>query len=166
VHPPPAAPCGPLLVLFLLFVAGCDYNPQRPPDARIYDMTDSGVVESVEETDDELRVVLTRDEIVVLTDSFLLYGGGVEPGELLVLAISPGGADAYATLRVGPDGYHILGEPAVDDGSHILFLNGLRLPKTQEFDPGPIDDGAFPSAWERFCINTAGAVIGYGTGCP
>ena len=129
-------------------------------------MTDSGVVESVEETNDELRVALTRGETVVLTDTFRIYGGGIEPGELLVLAVSPGGADAYATLRVDPDGYHFLGEPAVDDGSHILFLNGLRLPKTPEFDPGTIDDGAFPSAWESFCITAAGAVFGYGTGCP
>ena len=147
--------------------SGCDYNPPRPPDARIYDMTDSGVVESVEEmADGEMRVTLAgRDEVVVVSpNAHRLDGGGMEPDELLVLAASPRGAPAYASFPY-VSGYSVV-EPALDDGSHILFLNGLRLPKSPEFDPGPIDDGAFPAGREGFCLNAAGEVLGYAHACP
>lgn len=54
---------GPHVVVILLALLACDYNAPWPPDGRIYDMTDSGVVESVEEMEsDGWRVTLTRGE--------------------------------------------------------------------------------------------------------
>lgn len=134
-------------------------------------MTDSGVVESAEEMEGGgWRVTLTRgEEVAVGTAS--LDEGLIEPDDLLILATSPSGADApatlntYVTLRLGADGYY-LQEPARDDGSHIVFRSGLRLPKAPEFDPGHIDDGRFPpSFWDQFCVNPAGEVVGYGSAC-
>lgn len=168
---PPAAPRhGAALVVALMLLQGCDYEPPWPPGGRIYEMTEAGVVESVEAATGEWRVTLASGaELTVGTAS--LYEGGIQPGDLLVLATSPEaeGAPAtlnrYATLRPGMDGYY-LSEPARDDGAHILFRSGLRLPKSPEFDPGPIDDGRFPSYREGFCINSAGEVLGYGPACP
>jgi len=134
-------------------------------------MTESGVVQSVEEMAGGWRVALTNGEEVAVGTSSPLHGGRIEPGDLLVLATSPGveadgltTLNTYATLRLGPDGYY-LDEPARDDSSHIVFRSGLRLPKAPEFDPGAIDDGRFPSFREGFCINSAGEVVGYGSAC-
>lgn len=133
-------------------------------------MTDSGVVESVEEMEsDGWRVTLTRgEEVAVGTAS--LDEGSIQPDDLLILATSPSGAggpatlNTYVTLRLSTVGYY-LEEPARDDGSHIVFRSGLRLPKAPEFEPGPIDDGRFPSFREGFCINPAGEVVAYGSAC-
>ena len=132
-------------------------------------MTESGVIESVEEMEEGgWRVTLASGEEVAVGTG-RLSGGWPEPGDLLVLASSETAhttVNVYATLRPRADGY-VLNEPARADGSHIVFRNGLRLPKARGFDPGTIeDDGRYPSFREGFCVNSAGEVVGYGSACP
>lgn len=158
-------------MVIALVLLGCDYDPPWPPGGQIFDMTESGVVQSVEEARGGWRVVLANGEEVAVGTSRGLHGEVIEPGDLLVLATSPAveaeglaKANRYASLRLSTDGYY-LDEPARDDGSHIVFRSGLRLPKAPEFDPGANDDGRFPSFREGFCINSAGEVVGYGSAC-
>ena len=141
---------------------GCPVEDPTP--TRVYELTDSGVVESVEQIEGGgLRVALARgDSLDILPGAVDLYGELVLPDELLLMGSSDSG-DAYVTLGTVLDACYILEEPAVDDGTHLVFDFGLRLPKAPGFDPGPIDDGRFPSFMEGFCINAAGEVVRYGS---
>jgi hypothetical protein len=51
----------------------------------------------------------------------------------------------------------------VDDGDHIKFENGLRLPKAAGFDPGRAKTGVYQIPLVGFCINSFGAVTRYRT---
>ena len=109
-----------------------------------------------------MRVALAAGESVDVPPGAVdLYGEIILAGELIMLGNNGAGV-GYATLGIVLDGCYILEEPAVDDGTHILFDFGLRLPKSPRFDPGPIDDGRFPSFREGFCINATGEVLRYG----
>jgi hypothetical protein len=149
------------LAVMALVLAGCRTDLPRP--AVVYELTDSGVVTSVEEIQGGgLRVALARGESIdLLLGAVDLYGEIPVAGELILVG-SNGSSLGYATTRERDECY-VLNEPAVEDGTHILFDFGLRLPKSPRFDPGPIDDGRFPSFREGFCINTAGEVIRYGS---
>lgn len=142
-------------------LAGCPVEVPRP--ARVYELTDSGVVESVEELDGGgLRVTLERGERIDLDAHAVELGSEIVPPGHLLLVGSSGSSTGYIALREREDCY-VLNEPAVDDGSHILFNFGLRLPKAPQFDSGPIDGDRFPSFREGFCISSAGEVVRYGS---
>jgi hypothetical protein len=130
----------------------------------VYEFSDSAVVESVEEIPrGGLRVGLVGgDDIELLPGVVELYGGIVVPDDLLLVGTTDSGVRGFVTLGTVLDACYILEEPAVDDGTHILFDWGLRLPKARGFDPGPADDGRFESFREGFCINTDGEVVSYG----
>jgi hypothetical protein len=148
----------------VVFLAGCDFKMERPN--RIYELTDVGVVESVEEIPDGgLRVFLARGESIELGhDNYAvsLHGGGSPRPEDHLLVGTFGSTTGYVSLSAVEDVCYLFGEPAVDHGTHILFRNGLRLPKYQTFDPGRVDSGQFESYQTYFCINTAGEVVRYG----
>jgi hypothetical protein len=148
-------------VLLVTLLAGCPGTAARRPNV-VYELTDTGIVVSVEELDGGgLRVALARGESIQLLPSATdLHGELVSPDELILIGTHES-AIGYATTYASDECY-ILNEPAFDDGTHILFDFGLRLPKAPLFDPGAVDDGRFPSAMEGFCINGAGEVIRYG----
>lgn len=132
----------------------------------VYELTASGVVESVEDIEGGgLRVSLARGESVDLLPAAVdLYGGEIIlPGDLILVGTT-GSAVGYATTRQR-DACYVLNEPAVDDGTHIVFDFGLRLPKAPGFDPGPVDDGRFrPGSFlDGFCLNAAGEVLRFGS---
>jgi hypothetical protein len=147
----------------VVFLAGCDFKMERP--SRIYELTDAGVVESVEEIPDGgLRVFLVRGESIELGhDNYAvsLHGGSPRSKDLLLVGTF-GSTTGYLSLSSVDDVCYFFGEPAVDDGTHILFRNGLRLPKYRTFDPGRVDDGQFASYQTDFCINSVGEVVRYG----
>jgi hypothetical protein len=150
------------LTCLALLLTGCPGTGPRRPSV-VYELTDTGVVVSVEELDGGgLRVAMARGESIdLLGNATDLYGEIVSPDELILIGTHES-AIGYATTRGRDDGCFVLNEPAFDDGTHILFDFGLRLPKTPLFDPGTVDDGWFPSATEGFCINGAGEVVRYG----
>ena len=151
------------LALIGLLIAGCRTQVQRP--AVIYDLTASGVVEAVEEIEGGgLRLSLASGESIDLFPGAVpLYGEIILPGELILVGTT-GSAVAYATARER-DPCYVLNQPALDDGAHVVFGFGLRLPKAPAFDPGPVDDGQFLAGFGEggFCINSAGEVVSYGS---
>lgn len=54
-----------------------------------------------------------------------------------------------------------LAEPALDDGSHVVFVNGLRLPKVEGFEPGLDEGQTYQDPRAGFAINSAGEVVAY-----
>jgi hypothetical protein len=150
-----------VVLMSAILLTGCPVDTPRP--AQVYELTNSGIVESVEEMEGGgLRLALaTGESIDLLPGAVDLYGEIIIPGEFIMIGTA-GSAVGYATTRTA-DACHVLNEPAIDDGGHILFDFGLRLPKAPDFDPGPIDDGRFPSFREGFCINSAGEVVRYGS---
>ena len=108
--------------------------------AQVYELTDSGVVESVEELEDGgLRVALAGEESVQLEAGALGLDSEIVPVGDLLLVGSTGSSTTYVTLRERDECY-VLNEPAIDDGTHMIFDFGLRLPKSPDFDPGSVDD--------------------------
>jgi hypothetical protein len=157
----------PPLAALLLVVTGalvaCEFQMRRP--AVEYTLDASHVVESVAEVDGGIRVTFADGgtlELGETTSDVALHGNLISPGELLLVG-QHGDAIGYATTWLGSDGCYVLNEPAVDDGSHILFRFALRLPKAEDFDPGPVRNGQFPSFREGFCINSGGEVVSYGS---
>lgn len=144
----------------MLFLAGCPVKDPAPN--QVYELTDRGVVQSVEDIEGGRRVWFARGESIELEYGAVDLDSEVIPLGDLLLVGSNGSATAYVTLRERGACY-VLNEPAVDDGTHLVFDFGLRLPKSPRFDPGPIDDGRFPSFQEGFCINAAGEVLRYGS---
>ena len=152
-----------LAVVALLALAGCEFEMRRP--SVVYEFSESGVVESVDEIPDGIRVTFTHGDAIELgasTHDVDLYGELILEGELLLIGLH-NSSIGYATLSIVLDACYILDEPAVDDGKKVLFRFGLRLPKAPDFDPGAIDNGQFPSFREGFCINSSGEVVRYGS---
>jgi hypothetical protein len=89
--------------------------------------------------------------------------GGQEVGTLL-LAGSHAGEQWYMSLTEMQQsdcfGLHSDGS---DDGDHVIFDIGLRLPKADDFDPGPVRDGRYDTggADDIFCITPSGEVLSF-----
>jgi hypothetical protein len=60
-----------------------------------------------------------------------------------------------------PPGCFGLPAAGLDDGDHIKFDNGLRLPKAASFDPGPARNGVYDWPQHTFCVDAAGKVMLY-----
>ena len=157
-----------LLASLLIALAGCDLlalpAPERNPSV-------VGVIESSENVTGVWHYELENGEsldidfdgsVTTLDDA---QGGG--PGALLFY-----GEDEdpwYFTLREprsrGED--YQLAVPAVDDDTHIIFENGLRLPKAPGFDgrgwpqDGRYDSPAAECCFAPFCISERGEVTAY-----
>ena len=148
-----------VVVALATLIAGCRTEVPRP--VTVYELSASGVVESVEEIEGGRRVWFAGGESIELDYGAVSLGSDPVPAGYLLLVGSNGSTTAYVTLWDHEECW-VLNEPAVDDGTHLVFDFGLRLPKASGFDPGPNDTARFPSFREGFCINPAGEVVRYG----
>ena len=94
--------------------------------------------------------------------------GNGDAGDLLLTDDPPTWATA---LRIPsgehPPGCFLLATNGVDDGDHIKFGNGLRLPKAATFNAGIYapTNGEYNYPQVTFCVDDAGFVTSYG-GAP
>jgi hypothetical protein len=130
--------------------------------------TVAGVIQSSENVDGvwvyQLEggetVEIDFDETVTLPRS----SGGGDPGTLLFHG--DGNNAWYMGLAPSSDGYQF-DAAARDDGTHIVFENGLRLSKAPGFDgrgwpqDGRYDSPASECCFAPFCINAQGQVTAY-----
>lgn len=155
------------LVTLAMLLAGCPAPPSGTPSA-IYEPTVVGVVDHWEEIESGGLLVTFIDgrQVTTAVGANVIVGRNLPIQTDLLLLDSQDRAPWFAAIRDTDLGCYALDEPAVDDGTHILFDIGLRLRKAPGFDPGAVDDGRFGARRESFCINAAGEVVGYGTGVP
>lgn len=154
------------IVLLAALLSACPVAPRNPPSV-IYEPTVFGVVEGWEEIEGgglSVRFVDGR-QVTIATEAAALVGNLPQPTNLLLLD-SVEAAGWFAAIIDDDLGCYVLEKPAVDDGTHILFDFGLRMPKAAGFDPGPVDDGRFPAHRESFCLSADAEVLGYGFGAP
>jgi hypothetical protein len=154
-----------LLASLLIALSGCDLlalpAPERTPAV-------VGVIKSSEnvtgvwhyELENGQTVDIDFDETETLPDS----RGGGDPGTLLFYGV--GDEAWYMGLFPARDGSYTYDAAATDDDTHIVFENGLRLPKVPGFDGrGWPQDGRYESPTQSgfapFCINTRGEVTAY-----
>jgi hypothetical protein len=83
--------------------------------------------------------------------------GTPQEGQLLIYVEEVGGKPWVLALSGGADCFMIQGR-AIDEGDHLVFETGLRLPKAADYDPGwpgPLEEY---SDQAHFCINREGVV--------
>lgn len=154
-----------LFASLLSILAGCDLvldGPEHNPSV-------VGVIESREnvngiwhyELENGQTVGIDFDETETLSDS----RGGGDPGTLLFYG--DGDEAWYMGLFPAHDGSYTYSAIATDDDTHIVFENGLRLPKAPGFDgrgwpqDGRYDSPAAECCFAPFCINERGEVTAY-----
>lgn len=151
-----------VLVLALLVIRASLPPPDRNPSV-------VGVIESGENLTGVWHYELENGQSVDIdfdqTETLDRSSGGGDPGTLLFYG---DGADAwYMGLFPLPDGSYRFNAAARDDDTHIVFENGLRLPKAPGFDGrGWPQDGRYDLAlggptFAPFCINQNGQVTTY-----
>lgn len=159
------------LIALIAVVTACDLfesaAPVRNPSVvGVIVSTELTNVGTVFELENGQSVEIDFDQTITLEDSH----GGADPGTLLFYG---DGDEAWyfgMTMRapeVRPGCFHMDG-PAIDDDTHIIFKNGLRLPKAPDFDGqgwprnGRYDKRAYAGGgFSPFCVNSRGEVTVY-----
>jgi hypothetical protein len=151
----------PPLIALAIVLAGCLPEAISTPST-IYEPTVVGVIESVTELEGGGAVVeLSTGDEITLGAGAPIFGPGPNVGELFLYGHDAAG-HWYATLRDSEGECFALNQPALDDGGHIVFEFGLRLPKRADFDPGPARGGRFSAIQSGFCVDQGGRVVAYG----
>jgi hypothetical protein len=85
------------------------------------------------------------------------------PGDLLIYVDDVSGKPWVLAVSGQPSCFMVM-ERAIDEGDHLVFETGLRLPKAEDYDPGwpgPLEEYGDQA---RFCINEEGVVTHYAGG--
>jgi hypothetical protein len=138
--------------------AGCT-GFDRP--ATVFEPTEVGAIESIDGIRD-MRFALRLEQGVELEID--LSDANYEPasrtpnsGDLLLYVEDVGGKPWVLALSGEADCFMIQGR-AIDEGDHLLFETGLRLPKAADYDPGypgPLEEY---SDQAHFCLDREGVV--------
>lgn len=157
------------LLLTVPLLAGCFGSasaPPRTPDA-------IGVVATTDWIPNAGRTATfeldsgSRVEIDLASAHLLLGEGAPGTGDLLVTGIDASGARwLFGLARVErkdlpPRCYRLQSAGIGHDGSIDMAI-GVRLPKSPDFDPGPIRNDQYTTETYGFCLNSRGEVISYG----
>ena len=147
------------LAVVVLTAVACT-GVSRP--ATVFEPSDIGVVDSIEGIRDmrfEIRLADgTNLDVDLAEATYQPASRTPEPGDLLIYVADVGGKPWVLALSGQADCFMIQGG-AVDEGDHLVFETGLRLPKAEDYDPGwpgPLEE--YTSDQARFCINHDGVV--------
>lgn len=147
------------LAVVALTAAACT-GVERP--AAAFEPSDVGVVDSIEGIRDmrfDIRLADgTNLDVDLAEATYQPASRTPERGDLLIYVADVGGKPWLLALSGQADCFMIQGR-AINEGDHLLFESGLRLPKAGDYDPGwpgPLEE--YTSDQARFCINREGVV--------
>lgn len=155
--------------LLILWLSAC--QTPVPIPATLYTPEVAGIVTAVTPGPARIRMYTMTDGTVVTIDGAkateIKGSGNASVGDLLLTDHTSTWLSSLRTASPGvaPAGCFYLPAAGVDDGDHIKFTNGLRLPKAAQFDPGlghATPGGEYGIPEFAFCVDASGAVTKYG----
>jgi hypothetical protein len=145
---------------FVVLVAVACTGVERP--AEVFAPSEVGVIESIEGIRN-MRFTIrledgTRLDVDLAEGTYEPASRTPNPGDLFVYVDDVGGKPWMLAVAGQGECFMVQGR-AIDDGDHLVFESGLRLPKAADFDPGsagPLSE--YTSDQAHFCINGEGVV--------
>jgi hypothetical protein len=149
-----------MALIVVAFAAAACTGVDRPDT--IFEPTTVGVIASIEGIRD-MRFAIelddgTRLEVDLSAGTYEPASRTPNPGDLFVYVEDVGGEPWVLVLSGQADCFMIQGQ-ALDEGGHLIFESGLRLPKAADYDAGYLGSfEGYTSDQAHFCINSLGVV--------